>query len=92
MHELFHSGSEVSHFGNATINVYALFSFPTPKNKGSIKNMADIDNLCKFLLDSLNGVLYNNDRQVIRLVAEKSFCDDHSGNGYTSVSIMIVNA
>jgi Holliday junction resolvase RusA-like endonuclease len=44
-------------------------------------------NLCKFLLDCLNGVLYNDDGQVIRLVAEKSFGDDRGGNGYTIVSI-----
>jgi Holliday junction resolvase RusA-like endonuclease len=53
----------------------------------SIKNTADVDNLCKFLLDCLNGVLYNDDGQVIRLVAEKSFGDDRGGNGYTIVSI-----
>jgi hypothetical protein len=35
-----------------------------------------VDNLCKFLLDCLNGVLYNDDGQVIRLVAEKSFGND----------------
>jgi Holliday junction resolvase RusA-like endonuclease len=46
-----------------------------------------VDNLCKFLLDCLNGVLYNDDGQVIRLVAEKSFGNDRGGNGYTIVSI-----
>ena len=44
-----------------------------------------MDNLCKFLLDCLNGVLYNDDGQVIRLVAEKSFGDDRGGNGYTII-------
>jgi Holliday junction resolvase RusA-like endonuclease len=87
VHEFFQRHGEVFHFANATIDVKAFFFFPTPNNKASIKNTADVDNLCKFLLDCLNGVLYNDDGQVIRLVAEKSFGDDRGGNGYTIVSI-----
>ncbi len=75
------------HFANATIDVEAFFFFPTPNSKGSIKNTADVDNLCKFILDCRNGVLYNDDGQVIRIVAEKSFGNDRCGNGYTTVSI-----
>lgn len=74
-------------FGDALVVVTASFHFPVRKNGGSIKNTADVDNLAKFLLDSLNGVLYNDDGQVVKLVAEKSFSNTHGGNGYTSVSI-----
>jgi Holliday junction resolvase RusA-like endonuclease len=84
VHEFFQLHSEVFHFVNATIDVKAFFFFPTPNNKASIKNTADVDNLCKFLLDCLN----NDDGQVIRLVAEKSFGNDRGGNGYTIVSIL----
>lgn len=85
--EFFLSQGGVPHFGNTLIGVTASFYLPTPKNQGSIKNTADVDNLCKFILDSLNGILYNDDGQVVRLVAEKSFCDNRGGNGYTCVTI-----
>jgi Holliday junction resolvase RusA-like endonuclease len=87
VHEFFQHDGEVFHFANETILVKAFFFFPTPNNKGIIKNRANVDNLCKFLLDCFNGVLYNDDGQVIRLLAEKSFGDDRDENGYTSVSI-----
>jgi Holliday junction resolvase RusA-like endonuclease len=87
VHEFFQCHGEVFHFANATIDVKAFFFFPTPNNKGSIKNTANVDNLCKFLLDCLDSVLSNDDGQVIQLVAEKSFGDDCKENGYTSVSI-----
>lgn len=31
----------------------------------------DIDNICKICLDSLNGLAYNDDTQVVRLIAYK---------------------
>ena len=46
-----------------------------------------MNNLCNFLLNCLNGVLCNDDGQVIRLVAEKSFGNDCHENGVASVSI-----
>ena len=36
----------------------------------------DIDNHIKLVLDSLETVFYHNDRQVVRLVVEKKYCDD----------------
>ena len=36
----------------------------------------DIDNHIKLVLDSLEAVLYHNDRQVVRLMVEKKYCDD----------------
>lgn len=31
----------------------------------------DIDNVCKIILDSLNGLAYDDDRQVVKIEAEK---------------------
>ena len=39
----------------------------------------DIDNLCKFVLDALNGVGFHDDRQVVKLVAFK--CRDTEDDG-----------
>ena len=36
----------------------------------------DIDNLIKFVLDSLNGHLYKDDAQVCRIVSEKRYIND----------------
>jgi len=38
----------------------------------------DIDNMCKFLLDTLNGVVFADDRQIVKLVAHK--CRDSEGD------------
>lgn len=35
------------------------------------KGRGDIDNLCKSVLDGLNGVAWQDDRQVMKLCAEK---------------------
>ncbi|CAB9501168.1 unknown protein [Seminavis robusta] len=47
----------------------------------------DIDNLCKFVLDSCNGILYYDDFQVVKLVALK--LRDNTGNcmGRTVIEI-----
>ena len=36
------------------------------------KDRADLDNLCKAVLDGLQGIIFKNDRQVKRLVLTKS--------------------
>ena len=47
----------------------------------------DIDNLAKFVLDSLNGLLYVDDRQVVSIFATKIFDNDGHCEGCTEVSI-----
>lgn len=47
----------------------------------------DIDNLCKFVLDALQGVVYKNDRQVVRLVVSKRKDDKGSCEGRTVVNV-----
>jgi Holliday junction resolvase RusA-like endonuclease len=48
----------------------------------------DVDNLAKFVLDSLNGVLYVDDKQVASLSVLKIYDNDGHCEGYTEVSIV----
>jgi Endodeoxyribonuclease RusA len=58
---------------------------------------SDVDNLAKFVLDSMNGVLYVDDRQVVSLHAIKVFdssCDDADRccQGSTSICIRSIES
>ena len=44
--------------------------------KKCLTTRKDIDNLQKFFFDSAEGVLYENDRQVIKVVATKELVDE----------------
>lgn len=47
----------------------------------------DVDNLAKFVLDSLNGVLYEDDKQVASLQVTKVYDDEYPCTGSTDVII-----
>jgi Holliday junction resolvase RusA-like endonuclease len=80
------------------------FYFPRPKNHyrtGKYSeimkptaphihtNMPDIDNLSKFILDAMNEVFYEDDRQVVELNSHKEYLNDKKNTtGYTIVNIM----
>ena len=51
---------------------------------------SDVDNLAKFVMDSLNGVLYVDDRQVVRLSAMKVLDSEGSCLGATEVEISVL--
>eukprot|EP00985_Skeletonema_marinoi_P010683 scaffold5002_cov141-Skeletonema_marinoi.AAC.4 len=51
----------------------------------------DVDNLCKFVMDSLNQVLYADDRQVVCLNAIKVLDSDGDCKGSTDVEISVLN-
>ena len=64
---IFHVARSTSHYG-------------TGKNQDTVKQSApaypsvsDIDNYCKFVMDCMNKRAFTDDRQVVRLVAEKRF-------------------
>jgi len=66
---VFHVPRAASHYG-------------TGKNSDQVKASApkyptrsDIDNYCKFVMDCLNKRAFHDDRQVVRLIAEKRFSD-----------------
>lgn len=71
---------------DALLEVTAQFELRRPKshygtgrNSKVVKQSAarvphqDVDNLAKGLMDALSGVAYGDDKQVVRLVAEKLF-------------------
>ena len=50
----------------------------------------DIDNLAKFVLDACNGLLYHDDRQVIKLGITKTYDSENQCLGCTEVMIRLV--
>ena len=54
-------------------------------------NRSDVDNLAKFVMDSLNGVVYVDDRQVVSLNAIKVLDSEGSCRGATDVEISVLN-
>jgi Holliday junction resolvase RusA-like endonuclease len=83
----------VPNFGSdVNLKLTVQFRFPSPKTeKGAIGKKADLDNLCKLLLDSLNGVLYFDDGQFVNLIADKAFDDSFGGSGFTVFAIEVVD-
>ena len=57
--------------------------------------MPDIDNCAKFILDAMNHILYDDDRQVCKLICNKHYIDRHllaektpKCEGYTIVKMI----
>lgn len=47
----------------------------------------DIDNLAKFVLDVMNGLAYEDDRQVVKLVVYNLFDSEHGCDGRTVIEV-----
>ena len=62
------------------LTFYAYFIIRPPKKPKSEMpisgNIADTDNYVKLLLDALNGLLFDDDKQVVQIHAVKMFGDD----------------
>ena len=54
-------------------------------------SLGDVDNLSKFVLDAMNGVMYGDDRQVAALLAIKCNDDDVSNGGSTDLSMATIS-
>lgn len=56
-----------------SVTVYGKLPSATPKKFDSLPNVRkpDIDNIAKSVLDGLNGVAYEDDRQVVQLFVTK---------------------
>ena len=57
------------------ISASLFFEFKRPKRTKLLTPKKDIDNLCKSVLDALNGVLFVDDTQVVDLLANKKWSD-----------------
>lgn len=64
---------------------------PNAPQKYYNNRSGDVDNLCKFVMDSLNQVLYADDRQVVCLNAMKVLDSDGDCKGSTDVEISVLN-
>jgi len=75
-----------------SVEIYIYHSIPksTPKKyieemlKGNIRpsKKPDIDNICKVILDALNGIAYKDDTQVYHLEATKRYAKEPSVQVY----------
>lgn len=80
------------------LSVHVVFEMPRPpshfRKDGNFRsNVAatcstrpDIDNLCKYVLDCFNGIVYVDDSQVVSLCADKAYCET-PGCGRTDVVV-----
>ena len=59
-------------------------TFVTSKHKG------DIDKLCRGLLDGLTGSAFADDKQVVKILADKKYCELESQTGAT-IKISTIN-
>lgn len=59
------------------MEVRLVFNFIKAKSSKRVMHTQrpDIDNLCKGVLDALNGVAFIDDAQIIKLCCEKNFSD-----------------
>ena len=83
--EVLTKGTKFTPFGG---NVYASLTFyikipkswskkkKEAKNGAYCDNNADIDNYCKAILDSLNGIYYKDDKQIVMLKATMFWSDN----------------
>ena len=68
------AGGEKIENGGVIIDIDVYYKRATAnKKKTSPTKKPDIDNICKIVLDGLNGVAYADDKQVISLTANKYF-------------------
>lgn len=68
---------------NISLSITVWYDIPKSTPKGKAKDMLngdiepnkkpDIDNIVKVVIDALNGVAYNDDKQVIEVTAKKQY-------------------
>jgi hypothetical protein len=51
----------------------------------------DVDNMLKFIMDAMHGVVYTDDKCVVRVSAMKLFLNEDEKDEYTTLRISIIN-
>lgn len=80
---LFHQKKKDMFTGYVSIKIKAIFPIPSSTPKKSIPDYLngkilpdkkpDLDNICKIILDGLNGVAYEDDKAVVELMSSKHY-------------------
>jgi hypothetical protein len=76
LHAMFYLARPKHHFRSSVPGIGRI----KPTAPSRVQRQVDIDNLAKFVLDSLNGVLYADDHQVVSLHCTKCYDDDDDDN------------
>ena len=68
------------------VEIHVTFWFKKPKQQkteypGLLHKAGDIDKLLRALLDSLTGIVYDDDTQVTSVTMHKAFCEDGQEQG-----------
>jgi Holliday junction resolvase RusA-like endonuclease len=66
-------GDEVHFFGPIECTIYLYFKKPKTNKSDWCNNKKDVDNCAKAILDALNGILYEDDRQIVKLTVTKKW-------------------
>jgi len=77
------------------INVRILFRFNRPKSKKTAKfcvNQYDVDNLAKSTCDSLNGIAWLDDRQIVHMKIDKVYTEGNELEGVLLDAAQYCNA
>lgn len=80
---VFHMNRPKSHFLRSTNNYNNNRLRKGISPWGMVTKKVDVDNLAKFVLDSLNGILYDDDQQIFSLSATKVYDNSDSNGGAT---------
>lgn len=70
-------------FGKSLIRVTVETRFRRPKKPSAYApTRCDVDNLAKGVLDALNTVAWEDDRQIVELICRKRYCSKGEHEGY----------
>ena len=70
-------------FKGKAVSVEVMFCFTIPKswsrkmkaNPDHRRIVKDLDNLCGGMMDALEGIAWNNDKDIISLISSKRYCE-----------------
>jgi Holliday junction resolvase RusA-like endonuclease len=75
-------------FGLAELELVVMFGVKPPVKSGKIMSPPDLDNLVKFVQDSPEKTVYDNDAQITKYIPiGKRYDGMHGGEGYIKLSI-----